>query len=40
MGKFDGILNVFKMNGEDEDDYDDYDGYDDDEYSSPKPAKK
>ncbi len=40
MGKFDGILNVFKMNGEDEDDYDDYDGYDDDEYASPKPAKK
>lgn len=40
MGKFDGILNVFKMNNE-EDDYDDYDGYDDEEaYEAPKAARK
>lgn len=39
MGKFDGILNVFKMNNE-EDDYDDYDGYDEEEYEAPKATRK
>lgn len=39
MGKFDGILNVFKMSNEDDEDYDDYDGYED-EYEEPAKSSR
>ena len=39
MGKFDSIMNVFKMNNDDDDDYDDYDEYEDYEQDS-KAARK
>lgn len=38
MGIFDGVINVFKLQGDDEDDYydDEYDMYDDEEDDAPK----
>lgn len=38
MGIFDGVINVFKLQGDDEDDYydDEYDMYDDEEVDTPK----
>ena len=40
MGKFDGILNAFKINNDDDDYEDDYDGYDDPEYEAPAKSSK
>lgn len=41
MGKFDGLLNVFKMNNGEDDEYEEYDGYDDEEYTpAPKVNRK
>ncbi|MCR4617135.1 MAG: cell division protein SepF [Lachnospiraceae bacterium] len=39
MGKFDSIINAFKMNNEDED-YDDYDEYEDYDDVAPKSSRK
>lgn len=40
MGKFDGILNAFRMNNDDDEEYEEYDGYDEGDYEpAPKSSK-